>query len=130
VTAPYIIRDEKGYWHDYQLPTAWDDKPVGVLLVVYLQPGETLDCQTLLTALKPALTPAPPGNWYRVTVVGRNVRAEAPNGKVVFTLAYNDLVQVVETKKVWLQTWGRVAAYKRGSRVYPLAGWVYMSSLE
>jgi hypothetical protein len=68
MTAPYVIRDKEGFWHDYQLPTAYEDKPVGVLLIVYLQPGESLDCQTILDALRPALKAEPPGEWYKITV--------------------------------------------------------------
>ena len=125
--APYVIRDDQGFWHTYDLPTAWDDRPVGVLLVVYLQPLETLSCQTIIDALKPALHPAPQGDWYSITVADRNVRSSAPLGNVLITLHYPDQVQVVE--KVLLGTWGRIVAYSHNRVITALNGFVLMSSL-
>lgn len=127
MTAPYVIRDPAGFWHLYQLP-AWEDAPYGVSLIIYLQPGEHLECQPIVDALKGSLRAGPAGEWYRVTVAERYVRESPVTGKVVFTLGRNDRIQVVS--KTLLNTWGRIIAYKRFDQLKMFDGYVYLASLQ
>ena len=123
-----MIRDETGAWHDYQLPTAWEDRPIGVTLIVYLLPGETLDCQTILDALKPALKP--PGVWWKNTYKGRAIRQSAyTTAALVVELQVGDRVLVVETITAPPGQWGHIIAYKVGEAITEVNGWVYMGGM-
>ena len=39
MAAPYVIRDDAGYWHSYELPTAGLG-PVGVSLIASTHKGD------------------------------------------------------------------------------------------
>ena len=104
--APYVIRDEAGYWHNYVLPTAWNDKPIGVSLIVYIQPGEMLDCETITHTLRTALSHSPKGEWYRITVAVRLIRSEPrTNATIVYSLQRGDRVQIFEQVSVSPGKW-------------------------
>jgi hypothetical protein len=127
--APYVIRDPQGYWHDYQLETTTDQP--GISMIVYLQSGETLDCSTILNALKPALNPAPAGKWYRITVAERNIRTKAlTTAPIVMTLKLNNQVQVSALVDGPQGKWGKVMAIKLGEIVSIKDGYIYMASLK
>jgi len=131
MTAPYIIRAQLGYWHSFNLPVAHINPPVGVLLIIYLQPGEKLECETLLNALKPALLPAPPGQWYKVTVDLRYIREQASTtSKIIIGLVTNDPVQVTdETVYAYPGYSGKVIAARIRGTIRPFSGYVYLGSL-
>lgn len=130
MTAPYVIRDPQGWWHDYQLETTTDQP--GISLIVYLQPGETLDCPTILKALQPALKPAPAGKWYIITVAERNIRTKAdPLSMIVTTLHLNNRIQVSEqVTGTDGKKWGKVMAFKAGENCVMKDGFIYMASLK
>lgn len=131
MTAPYIIRDQLGYWHSFDLPVAHVNPPVGVLLIVYLQPGEKLECNTLLNALKPALTPAPLGQWYRITVEVRYIRKRPNQSADIVTWAnLNDLIQVTDEIIAPPGVWGKVIAARIGNQPKSILGYAYLGNLE
>ena len=128
--VPYVIRDELGYWHSYPLQT-WDG-PVSMTLIVCLQPGESLDCQTVINALQPALQPAPVGDWYKWPIAGgiRNIRKDhTTTADLVYGLLTGDQVQVSQIITAPPGTWGCVRAYKHGATITPCDGWVYMNQM-
>lgn len=128
--APYVIRDEAGYWHDYNLPTTGPG-PYGVELIIYVSSDEVLDCKQLLAAIKPFLKPAPPGVWYKITVSERNIRKDRlVTAPVLMTLHKGNQVQVSEVVDGQNGKWGKVVSYKIGDVITSSNGYIFLASLS
>jgi GH25 family lysozyme M1 (1,4-beta-N-acetylmuramidase) len=86
----------------------------------------------LLSGVEPAPEPPPAGEWYRITVADRNVRAtpNAVTGKVLAMLHRGDLARVTELVEGMPGRWGRVNAYQQRFVAPSCAGYVYMNNLE
>ena len=129
--APYIIRDEQGYWHTYKLERSTESNPVGVCLIVMIQYDEILEIQAVIDALKPALKPAPVGDWYLITVAERVIRKDANTlTPIVISLKKNDKVQITEKKKAPPGEWGKVVTININGTIRNISGWIYLGSLK
>lgn len=131
-TAPYVLRDQARNWYFFQLPRATDQRPVGTLLIIYIQPDENLDLAVLENALKSALQPAPVGDWYLITVDVRYIRkSPITTAQVLNTMYRGEKVQVIQTSENLPYLWGRVNAIEKvQGRITPQAGYIYLNSLK